>query len=99
VSLTVLFWPQALEIIPSKSPVTGLVLLLKADYGDQPSELVSGNERQIAACRRYIHSPSRYAGWAVAVFGWLGARRAERHFLDWAFRRPRWRAVVYLGLV
>jgi hypothetical protein len=95
----VLFRSQPLEIVRSKIASHGTGLATKTQIVAISSELVSGNERQIAACRRNIHSPSHYAGWAVAVFGRLGAWQAEWPFLDWTFRRCCWRLVVCLGLV
>jgi hypothetical protein len=73
------------DVLPHGTAVTVMVLLPKRRLWRSASELLSGNERQITACRRYIHSPSDYAGWAVAMFGRFGTRRAAWLFLDWAF--------------
>ena len=98
-SLTVLLGSQPLEIIRSNRQSRDWSCYQNADYGDQPSELLSRHERQSAACCRYIHRPSHYAGWAVAVPRRLGAWCAAWLFLDWTFHRPCWRFVVCVGLV
>ena len=45
------------DVLPHGTAVTVLILLPKRRLWRSASEILSGNERQITACRRYIHSP------------------------------------------
>jgi hypothetical protein len=99
----VFFGSQPLEIARSKRQVIGLswenACYQKHRLWDQfPSYCREMDDKSQRAAGLFI-APSHYADWAVVVFGWLRAWHAERHFLDWAFRRRCWRVVVCLGLV
>jgi hypothetical protein len=74
--------------LATKTQIVAISLLSYSQGMNDKSQRVAG-----------IFIAPRYADWAVAVFGWLGARRVGRHFRDWAFRRRCWRFVVCLGLV